>query len=198
MKKFGAVLAIIICIVAGFAAGFKTALIREQSRLEGNKQVLRRALKEVWSNPDLNAAMKAADELYTPDFVLHDWTGDSPGLGEAKKGVADTRAAFPDWHEELLDVVAEGNIVMTRSLSTGTQKGDMAAIPGYEPTVFANGKFQRFPEMSVHRLLNGKIAEQWTVSDNWGANIQGDLINPSDWSASALCRAESPRPKPSR
>jgi len=198
MKRFGAVLAIIICIVAGFAAGFKTALAREHSRLERNKQILRRALKEVWSNPDMNATFKAADELYTPDFVLHDWTGDSPGLGEAKKGIADTRAAFPDWHEELLDVVAEGNIVVTRSLSTGTQKGDIAAIPGYQPTVPANGKFQRFPEMSVHYLVNGKIAEQWTVSDNWGANIQGDLINPSDWPASALCRADSPRPKPSR
>lgn len=198
MKRLGAVLAIITCIVAGFAAGFKTALIREQSRLEGNKQVLRRALKEVWSNPDLNASMKAADKLYTPDFVLHDWTGDSSGLTEAKKGVADTRAAFPDWHEELLDVVAEGNIVVTRSLSTGTQKGDIAAIPGYEPTVPANAKFQRFPEMSVHRLVNGKIAEQWTVSDNWGANIQGDLINPSNWSASALCRLDSARPSSSR
>jgi predicted ester cyclase len=87
---------------------------------------------------------------------------------------------------------------MTRSLSTGTQKGDIAAIPGYEPMVRANGKFQQFPEMSVHRLVNGKIAEQWTVSDNWGANIQGNLIDPSDWSASALCRAESARPKPSR
>jgi predicted ester cyclase len=198
VKTFGAVLAMVVCLAVGFATGFKTALVREHSRLEHNKQILRRALKEVWSNSDLNAAMKAADELYTPDFVLHDWTGDSPGLGEAKKGVADTRAAFPDWHEELLNVVAEGNIVVTRSLSTGTQKGDIAAIPGYEPAVPANGKFQQFPEMSVHRLVNGKIAEQWTVSDNWGANIQGDLIDPRNWSASALCLAESPRPKPSR
>jgi predicted ester cyclase len=198
VKRFGTVLAIVTCLVAGFAAGFKTALIREHSRLERNKQVLRRALKEVWSDPDLNAAFKAADQLYTPDFVLHDWTGDSPGLGEAKKGIADTRAAFPDWHEELLDVVAEGNIVMTRSLSTGTQKGDIAATPGYQPTVPANGKFQRLPEMSVHRIVNGKIAEQWTVSDNWGANIQGDLINPRNWPASAICQSEATRTRLSR
>jgi predicted ester cyclase len=198
MKGIALLSCVLLALIGAFAAGFRTALVREHSRLEHNKRVLQRALKEVWSNPDRNAAMKAADELYTPDFVLHDWTGDSPGLEEAKKGIADTHAVFPDWHEELLDVVAEGNMVMTRSLSTGTQKGEMAAIPGYQPTVPANGKFQRFPEMSVHRLLNGKIAEQWTVSDNWGANIQGELIDPSDWSASALCRVESPRPKPSR
>ncbi len=198
MKTVGTALAMVVCLAVGFATGFKTALIREHSRLERNKEVLQRALGEVRSNPDLNAAFKATDELYTPDFVLHDWTGDTSGLEEAKKGIADTHAAFPDWHEELLDVVAEGSIVTTRSLSTGTQKGDIAAIRGYQPTVPANGKFQRFPEMSVHRLVNRKIAEQWTVSDNWGANIQGDLINPSNWSASALCRAESAQPKPSR
>ncbi len=198
MKRFGAVLAIVICVVAGFAAGFKTALVREHSRLEHNKQILRRVHKEVWSNPDLNAAMKAADELYTPDFVLHDWTGDSHGVGEVKKGVTENRAVFPDSNEEVLDVVAEGNMVMTRFLTTGTQKGDLAAIPGYQPMVPANGKFQRFPELAVHRLLNGKVAEQWDFTDSWGANIQGDLINPSDWSASALCRLESARPSPSR
>jgi len=42
--------------------------------LEHNKQILRRIHKEVWSNPDLNAALKAADELYTQDFAVHDST----------------------------------------------------------------------------------------------------------------------------
>jgi predicted ester cyclase len=198
MKTFGAVLAMVVCLAFGFAAGFKTALAREHSRLERNKQILRRVHKDVWSNPDLNAAMKAADELYTPDFVLHDWTGDSHGVNDVKKGVTENRAVFPDSNEEVLDVVAEGNMVMTRFLTTGTQKGDLAAIPGYQPAVPANGKFQRFPELAVHRLVNGKVAEQWDFTDSWGANIQGDLINPSNWSASALCRLESARPSPSR
>jgi predicted ester cyclase len=198
MKRILLVSCVVLALIGTFAAGFGTAVAREHRRLERNKQVLRRALKEVWSNPDLNAAMKAEDELYTPDFVLHDWTGDSHGIKEVKNGVAETRAAFPDWHEEVLDVVAEGNMVMTRSLSTGTQKGEIAAIPGYQPTVPANGKFQRFPEMSVHRLVNGKIAEQWTFADNWGANIQGDLIDPSNWPASALCRSAAMRTRPSR
>ncbi len=188
----------VLCLLFGFVAGYTTAVTHEHSRLDRNKQVLRRALKEVWSNPDLSASMRAADELYTPDFVLHDWAGDSSGLTEAKKGVAETRAAFPDWHEQVLDVVAEGNMVMTRSLSTGTQKGEIAAIPGYQPMVPANRKFQRFPEMSLHRLLNGKIAEQWTVSDNWGANIQGDVIDPSNWSASAICRPQATSTSPPR
>ena len=188
MKILGMLCAIVIVLGFGFAVGFKTGLAREHSRLERNKQILRRVHKEVWSSPDLNAAMKSIDELYTPDFVLHDWTGDSYGISEVKKGVVETRSYFPDANEEVLDVVAEGNMVMTRFLTTGTQKRDIAEIPGYQPRVPANGKFQRFPELAVHRLENGKIAEQWDFSDSWGANIQAGLIDPSNWPASVLCR----------
>jgi predicted ester cyclase len=198
MKGIVLLSCVLIALIGGFAAGFRTALAREHGRLEHNKQILRRVHKEVWSNPDLNAAMKAADELYAPDFVLHDWTGDSHGVSEVKKSVTENRAVFPDSNEEVLDVVAEGSMVMTRFLTTGTQKGDLAAIPGYQPIVPANGRFQRFPELAVHRLVNGKVAEQWDFADMWGANIQADLIDPSNWPASAICRSEGTRTKPSR
>ena len=115
-----------------------------------------------------------------------------------KKGVADTRAAFPYSREDVLDVVAEGDMVMTRFVSSGTQKGVIAEVPGYEPATPPNGKFQRFPELAVHRLVNGRLAEQWDFSDNWGANIQAGLIDPTNWPASALCRSETTRTRPSR
>ena len=198
MKTAIAIALTVICLAAGLAIGFKCALIREHNRLERNKEILRRVHKEVWSNPDLSAAMKAADELYSPDFVLHDWTGDSYGVNDVKKGVTETRASFPDSREEVVDIVAERNMVMTRFMSTGTQKGDIPAIPGYQPVIPANGKFQRFPELAVHRLVNGKVAEQWDFTDSWGANIQADLIDPSNWPASAICQLEATRIRLSR
>jgi len=198
MRRIVLPLSVLLALFAGFAAGFKAALAREHSRLERNKQILRRVHREVWSNPDLDAVSKAADELYTPDFVLHDWTGDSHGVAEVKKGVAETRAAFPDSREDVLDVVAEGDMVMTRFVSSGTQKAEIAEIPDYEPVVAPNGKFQRFPELAVHRLVNGKLAEHWDFSDSWGANIQAGLIDPSNWPASALCRPEATQTRPSR
>jgi hypothetical protein len=60
---------VVICLAVGFATGFKIALVREHTRLERNKQIVQRIHKQVWSNPDLNAALEAADELYAPDFV---------------------------------------------------------------------------------------------------------------------------------
>jgi len=178
MKRFGTVVALIICLAAGFTAGFKTALVREHSRLERNKQILRRIHKEVWSNPDLNTAMRASDELYATDFVLHDWTGDSAGRETLKKSVVENRSISPDWNEQVLDMVAEGDKVVSRFLSTGTMKGDIPAIPGYQPVLPATCKFIRFPELAVHRFVNGKLAEQWDFADNWGANIQAGLIDP--------------------
>jgi len=182
MKKLSAVLMIAICVAAGFTAGFKTALVREHNRLERNKQILRRIHKEVWSNPDLNAALKAADELYTPNFVVHDSTGDYNGLASRKKDIAEGRSAYPDYNEEVLDMFAESDVVVTRFLSTGTQKGDLAAIPGYQPLIPANCKPIRVPALAVHRLVNGRLAEQWEYSDNWLANIQAGLIDPDKMS----------------
>ena len=178
MKLSNVAFVIVICLATGFATGYKTAFNREHTRLEHNKQIINRMLKDVWSNPDTNSAMKVADELFTSDFVLHDWTGDSHGLENHKKGIADNRLISPDWNEEVLDMVAEGDKVAARSLSTGTQKGDIPAIPGYQPLLPATCKFIRFPEMAVYRILNGKIAEQWDFADNWGANIQAGLIDP--------------------
>jgi predicted ester cyclase len=178
MKRLGVVFAIVIGLAVGFASGFKTALFREHSRLEHNKQIVRRIHKEVWSNPDLNAALKAADELYTPDFVVHDSIGDSYGLASRKKDIAENLAAYPDNNEEVLDAVAEGDMVVTRFISTGTHKGDLPAIPGYQPRIPANGKFIRVPELAVHRLVNGRLAEQWELQDNWAAYIQEGVIDP--------------------
>ena len=67
---------------------------------------------EVWSRGDLDAI----DALYAPDFVGHhpglpDWVG-REGV---KLAVRTIRAAFPDFHESVEDVIVEGDRVVTRS-----------------------------------------------------------------------------------
>ena len=109
---------------------------------------------------------------------MHDWTGDTRGLKNQKKSIAENRSISPDWNEEVLDMVAEGDMVVSRFLSTGTQKRDIPAVPGYSPLLPATCKFIRFPELAVHRFVNGKVAEQWDFADNWGANVQAGLIDP--------------------
>ena len=63
-----------------------------------------------------------------------------------------------DLNEKIIHIVAEGDFVVTHFISSGTFKESMGNIP-------ATGKRASNPEIAIHRIENGKIAEQWTVSD---------------------------------
>jgi len=125
---------------------------------EANKSVLLRAEAEVWSKGNL----AAIEELYTPDFVCHFIDGiEWRGTAGIKNAVASHRTSFPDWHEQVEDIVAEGDRVVIRIHSTGTQLG---AFNGIAPT----GKKIAIEEIHIFRLDHGKIAEQWGMPDVHG------------------------------
>ncbi len=111
--------------------------------------------------------MAAADEIYAVDFLGH-WTGrpDTHGREEFKAFVKDARARFPDWNETVEQVVAEGNLVVTRFTSRGTFDG--------EPS---HGKAITMHEIAIHRIVDGKIVEQWTVADILGMQQQLGIID---------------------
>lgn len=128
--------------------------VRAQT-IEQNKAVVLRAEAEVWNKGNL----AAVDEIYAPDFLCHfvdgiEWRGQA-GIQAA---VASHRKSFPDWHERVEDIVAEGDRVVIRIHSTGTQLGAFNGIP---PT----GKKVSIEEFHIFRLEHGTIAEQWGMPD---------------------------------
>lgn len=139
-----------------------------QQRLAANKAVVQRAQNDVWSSGKL----EVADELYASDYVAH-WTlgSDTRGLEEFKKLVREWRTSFPDWNEQIEQIVAEGDLVVTRFISSGTFKGDLLGIP-------PNGKSTTVQEVAIHRIVDGKIVEQWTVADDLGMQRQLDIVFP--------------------
>ena len=64
--------------------------------------------------------------------------------------------AFPDYHAEILEVVAEGDRVVARVQFTGTNDGPYEGRP---PT---HNKLN-FSTADFFRLAGGKIAEHWDV-----------------------------------
>ena len=119
--------------------------------LSRNKGLVRRTHAEVWSGRDL----KAIDDIYAPDFVAH-WIGgpDTVGRDSFRKFVADAHKRAPDLKETVQQIVAEGDLVVTRFNSEGT----FASEPG-EPS---KRKQVTMQEIAVHRIRDGKIVEQWT------------------------------------
>ena len=182
----GSLLGLLLGIGIGVPAGSMLGLAREHKRLEHNKELVRLNLEKVWSQRNAEAAVKAAREIYATDFVNHDWSGDSNGgLDQFANGLAENRASFPDWTEKVEALVAEANFVAVRSVSTGTQAADLAAVAHIMPVIPNGRRHLRMPELAIFRISNGKLAEEWNISDGWDANAQLGLFDPDHWPESA-------------
>lgn len=126
------------------------------STVEQNRQLVRRMNAEVWNKANLSAI----DELFTPDFVLHFLPdgSDTHGLEGLREHVRELHAAFPDWSEAIEHLVAEGDMVVIHYVSSGTNRGQWLGRP---PT----GNRVRVNEVSIFRIEEGRIAEQWLLPD---------------------------------
>ncbi len=122
---------------------------------EDNKTIVRLQHEEVWSKGNL----AIVDEIYAPNFICH-FVGGSEWRGREgiRQKVTRHRTSFPDWHEQIEDIIAEGDKVVTRFTSRGTHKGERQGIP---PT----GKQVAIAEVAIYRIAEGKIAEQWGFPD---------------------------------
>jgi steroid delta-isomerase-like uncharacterized protein len=124
---------------------------------DDNKALVRRYLEQ--SMNEGNAA--AMDELTSADYVGH-MSGVPPfDRATHKQLLATFRAAFPDQRVTIEDLIAEGDKVVNRTTFSGTHQGE---FQGIAPT----GKRITITSISVSRITNGKVVEDWTVLDMLG------------------------------
>ncbi|MBV8672259.1 MAG: ester cyclase [Acidobacteriaceae bacterium] len=127
-----------------------------------NKEIILRSEAELWNRGNL----AAADKLYSPGYVSHFPAGiEWRGLQGIKNAVSSHRTSFPDWHEIVDDIVAEGDRVAIRITSSGTQRGEFMGLP-------PSGRKVIIQEFHIFRLENGRIAEQWGMPDLQGLLAQ--------------------------
>jgi len=102
-----------------------------------------------------------ADEIIAEDYVSHGPQA-PPAAGRAgvKARVAVYQNAL-DGHWDLQEVFSAGDRVVTRWIGRGIQHGELM---GVEPT----GKTIAVEAITIHRIADGKIAEEWTVWDALG------------------------------
>ena len=142
-----------------------------QEHLKVNKALVRRMDEEVWNKGNL----EIIKELYSPNFVWHflPLGSETIGLDSLREHVRNHREAFPDWTEEIKHIVAEGDFVTIHYVSRGTNEGSFQSNP---PT----GKPIEINEMSIFRIEDGKIAEQWLIPDLLSLNQQLGFIPQSN------------------
>jgi steroid delta-isomerase-like uncharacterized protein len=120
---------------------------------EENKALARRSW-EAANNPD------TIDEVYAADLVWHEPDQDIRGYEQAKQFVSTFFTAFPDLNATVEDVIAEGDKVVTRWTIRGTHQGE---IEEFGPPT---GKQAELQGISIHRIADGKIVEEWNRYDN--------------------------------
>jgi steroid delta-isomerase-like uncharacterized protein len=135
---------------------------------EENKAVVRRLFEEVANGQNLDVL----EELVAKDVVNHAATD------EHKRGIEGFRhvmewghTLLPDGRYEVLDMIAEGDMVACRVRVSGTMQGEMFGVP---PT----GRSATVEHVHWHRVAGGKLVERWAVRDDLGALIQLGIIDP--------------------
>ena len=129
--------------------------------LEENKAIVRRFVEEFNKR---NLAI--IDELVSPDFVDH--YHQLQGLEKYKQFLTTLLKAFPDWHEDVEDMVAEGDKVWYRFRATATQTGEYRGrlVSTNKKIILApTGKKITPTGFVAYRIVDGKIVEAWEVSN---------------------------------
>ncbi len=128
------------------------------SDTEQNKAIVRRFWEEVLNQ----GRLEVIDELFADDLVDHSaLPGQASGRGGVRQAVEAIRGAFPDFQTAIEDQVAEGDRVATRFRSEGTHQGAFAGMPPPGKRVTVTG-------ITIQRLSEGKIVEEWTNRDSLG------------------------------
>ncbi len=123
---------------------------------EQNKAMVRRMVEGINAG-DIEATV---DELFAPA---------TPAARRVKRLFKEFHAAFPDWREEIVELVAEGDTVAGRFRCSGTHLGEFL---GEAPT----GNRMDVEEVFFLRAKNGKFVDFWALEDGLGRLRQLGLL----------------------
>ena len=136
--------------------------------LEKNKALIR-SLVEVFNKH--NVALM--DDYIAPDVVI-DHT--LRGLDNFKKFETDFIKGFPDYHETIEDIIAEGDKVWVHFKVTGTHTGEWNF---FGITLAPTGKKVTYTGVGIWRIVDGKIVERKSVRDMLDFFRQIGIIKPT-------------------
>jgi predicted ester cyclase len=126
---------------------------------EANKTMIRHFMERAFNQGDLHAV----DRYLASGAVDHQEPANTNFCTHLKQVITALRAAFPDLHFELHDVLAEGDMVAFRSTMTGTHQGPFRMGPG--PAIAPSGRSVQVSHMHFVRVIDGKGHDLWHLWD---------------------------------
>jgi len=138
------------------------------------KAVVLRFYNELWNERNLNVA----DEIFAADCVTHQLQSGAETAAvvrnseAVKHHVEEWLAGFPDLRFTIEQMLVEDDRVMTQSVMRGTHTGVWLGIA---PT----GKQVSVRLSVIHRVLDGKIVEDWVLVEALGLFQQLGIVPPT-------------------
>jgi predicted ester cyclase len=118
--------------------------------LERNKELVRRLVDQAINNDD----PAALDEVCTKRLA-----------NELRQWFAPFRAGFPDWRQEVVELLAEGHTVVARCRCRGTNLGEWLGIG-------ATGRSMVVDEVWFFTITDGRLDRMWSLEDTWARLLQ--------------------------
>ena len=150
--------------VLGICSFLLANLIFASSLQEQNKAIARRAFEEILSG----GRFELAAQLYAKDFINHGIHRDV--------GLEEDQAALKGWHQAFSDItivpeklIAEGDLVAIYWIARGTNTGTGNGLP-------ATGKKAELAGITIWRIVDGKIREEWSTFDQLAMMQQLGLL----------------------
>jgi steroid delta-isomerase-like uncharacterized protein len=130
--------------------------------IESNKALVRRYYEELWNRWDF----ALAETLIDPDIAFRGSLGtEVRGRAGFTGYMESVRAAFPDFHNTIEEMIAEGDGVAARLTYEGTHRGELFGIP---PT----GRRIRYAGVAIFHIAGGRVARGWVLGDTAGLRAQ--------------------------
>jgi steroid delta-isomerase-like uncharacterized protein len=135
------------------------------------KLIVKRFVEELWNARRL----EVADQIFSEDCVTHQLrSGISAeparrGPQAMKEHVSGWLLSFPDLRFNIEEMIAERDRVVSQLVMEGTHQGAWLGIP-------ASGKRVQIRMFTVHRILQGKIVEDWVLVESLGLFQQLGLV----------------------
>ena len=140
-----------------------------------NTELVRQHFEQMWNERDF----AACDDLMAEDYVEHaraPFGTTEPGRVHGPTAMRETMKwlleQFPDLSMHVDEVVSDGDLVVARVRSTGTNLGRLNGV------LPASGK--SFDAFQSHwfRVADGKLAEHWATREDLVAMLQLGVVTP--------------------
>lgn len=139
--------------------------------LEENKTIVRKVVEA-----ENNKNFAVIDELVSPTYVNQSLQLRGPE--GYKQFLTMLFTAFPNWHENIEDIIVEGEKVCVRlRIDTGTHMGEFNLL-GLK--ISPTGKKSTAKSIQIWRIVEGKVVEQESVADELDLMIKMGLIVPTE------------------